>query len=317
LNCNGKVEKPINPAGFPGERTGFDNLASSSCRQFVMEGTELFEAIDELIEEHEWTDDAVSEVGDYLDNRFKEDHEESFLLKIIGKERKETYYSKLLTFVFANSPEIAQEFMKKIYGENVNVKALTGVYNEKYNIDVCFTYLDSGDEEHLVVIENKIDASFTDEAQKDLDKFFTNQADQNYVQEIKTEFADEQKNDGTKNKNQLTKYYLISRVLAKKSEIKEENVHYIVLAPEYKTAFLDKEKNDYYYGEKYKVVSYKALKEAIDTIINDNKCEYNKLDDDIKDITIQFNRSIWPYISDSCSYYQRVMCNRFARATKK
>ncbi len=313
------VQKPKSLKTFTRDDEKFDNLSSSSCRQFVIEGTKLYNSFEDLIgEDSEWEIDRTQTLKEYINSyEYKKDYEESFLLKVIGKERKETYYSKLLTFVFANSLEIIEKFLKNGLDMDVKIKKLTGIYNEKYNMDVCFTFIDENEAEHMVVIENKIDASFTPAGNKSLIDYF-NKSDSELVTTVEEEFEEyKTKHSNISDENQLTKYYLISRVLSNKSGIDAGNLRYIVLAPEYKKDYCEKEKEKYYYGESYTVISYSKLKDAIDEVIN-NKCSpFHSLRDDTKDIIVQFNRSLWPYIGDSCSYYKRIMCNRFARAAEQ
>ena len=120
-----------------------------------------------------------------------------------------------------------------------------------------------------------------------------------------------------KRENQLTKYYQIGTVIAKSRGIDLNHIHCIILAPEYKQGFCERDKENYYYGEKYAVSSYKLLKDAVDAIINNPNAVYQQLTKDIKAVIEQFERAIWPYISDTYTYYKRTMSNRFARITKE
>ena len=239
LTKNSEVKKPKEPIEFYPDSLNnkFQNLTSSSCRQFVMEGSKLFNDFKTLIDDQKWENDDAPTLEEYINKSIETDYEENFLLKIIERDRKETFYSKLLTFTFAHSTEIFEKFLdaSKIY-PNLEVEKLVGIYNEKYNMDLCLMFEDKKKSKHMLVIENKIDADFTKEGLKKFDSYFKNDKE---VKEVQKEFEYYKKEiTDPKDENQLTKYYLISHVLAKKEHLKYENIKHIIIAPEYKTEFL-------------------------------------------------------------------------------
>ena len=320
------VKKPTSVKTFPTRDENnhvaaeFANLASSSCRQFVIEGTNLFNAIERLIgnDDNEWTSDVANTLGDYItSSNFEDDYEENSLLKIINEETKETYFSKLLTFVFANSKEILQKYCSINDIAFPEIKAITNIYNEEKNMDISLTFIDSNDDEYFLVIENKIHAPFTPEGTKQLQDYFSAGKYQKIVESVNDEFESYKVGNANKQYNQLTKYHLIASVIAKDLGIDSQNVKYLILAPEYKQDYYDNEKLNYYYGNDYQVTSYKSIKEAIEEVKNDQNADFQNLLEDLKDIIIQVSRSIWPYTSDSYTYYKRTMTNRFARSAKK
>lgn len=312
LNKNGSVMKPKTEKKFSLKDSGFSNLSKSSCRQFVMEGTTLFDSIDKIVKnENDWEIEAPLLLEEYIKSEdFKNDNEEDFLLKIINSDAKEIYYSKLITYALANSLSIAEDFCKKFIHNDIKVKQITNIYNEKYNMDISFTFIDENNDEHLVVIENKINAKFTDDGVKNIASFFSKK-DTSNINKIAKALKELKNQQNNLQSNQLTKYYQIAHIIADKENIKDCNIHMIILAPEYKINFCSYEKDKYYYGNKYKVISYKDLKKSIDI------CQNDKLSTPVKDIITQLNRAIWPYTSSSHLQHKRIACNRFAKESIK
>ena len=113
------------------------------------------------------------------------------------------------------------------------------------------------------------------------------------------------------------RYYNIASVLylnmTGEDNIDVEKMHFLILAPEFRVKELEGKKGNYYYGECYDVVSYQSLKEVLDENISEGLYDNN---DALKGIAVQFSRAIRQYASDNCTYYQRKMISRFAKAVK-
>lgn len=332
---NGIVLVPKNeiPVFQPKGDQRFNNFSSSSLKQFsIFEGTALYNAFYEIINDKkiQWVEENPKTVEEYISGEkgdYKNDTEEAFLLKIIDRDKRETFFSRIIEFLFANSKEILSNFIKSVYNSTIAVKEVSGVFNEDKNIDVKFTFFDMNGTEHLVVIENKLYAEFSDNQKKSLAEIFgvsnkneaKNEALENRIDIVEKAF-DDYKVGKEKESNQLTKYYKIANVnyLNMYPDTtpgqNSSKLHFLILAPEFRVKELKAKKDAYYYGEFYDVISYKLFKEVLDSTIEAGACDN---DDPLKGIVVQFSRAIRQYSSDNCTYYQRKMMSRFAKAVEQ
>ena len=307
-----QVTKPGKEIIFKTDEEPSQSLTGFSCKRMLIEGTSAYNFIhDKVKEKNIWAKEKNQTLGEYIKSKaFKYDEEKENVLNILNKDRKETFFTLLIGYCFKHSKDIFASLFKKAFQEsNITIENIEEVNCEKYNIDVSVYFKDQNEEIHLLVLENKIDADFTKKGEKDIEAFFNDESE--YITEIKEEFED-LKRRKTLEENQLTKYYKIAKVIGRKKGIKSNNIHFLILGPEYRKGYCELKRKEYYYGEDYKVVSYKDLYEAI------SKCENNKaLKTDVKDIIKQLKLSIWPYINDSATYYKRRMKYRFARVAQE
>ena len=280
------------------------SFTRSNCRQFVLEGTKLFDDLDKIINKTKWCEEKNQKLGDYkTSDDFKIDMamEKEYVLKTIQEPNHETYFSKLITFMIENYKDITNDFL-----DLKGVQKILSVQNEDFNIDILFTFEDKNNEKHLVVIENKIEANFNDINKKEIKNFFNDIKLDEKSKNLLSSYDNEYKN--CSNKNQLTKYFYITQILAKMRGVKKENIHYFILAPEYKKNHYDNVKNSFCMGDKYKVISYKKLSNEISKYLGgiSNSSQ--------KEVLTELYKAIQPFTSDYCSYFSGIAKSRFANA---
>lgn len=283
----------INPKHDSSEKYSYEQLSKSSMKQYVFEGTTLFKNIKNKLDSISWIDEKPFNIGSsYV--------EEDSVLSIIGKEGRETYLSSLIAYTLQHSQEILKGFLE--CGES-DYK----VYREADNVDILVR-----GKQNIIVIENKIDAGINDGEKKQWEQFIS-QEDKNdtIIEEINKQYAncDEQK------KSQLQKYYNLALYYAKLDGFSEDeikcNIKCYILCPEYKTEFYNEEKKKYMAGEKYEIVSYKKLYEAI------SDAAIAILKEDKKGIIKDLKRTIKRYTIKQNDYYIEKICGRFAERVRR
>lgn len=280
------------------------SFTRSNCRQFVLEGTKLFDDLDKIINKTKWCEEKNQKLGDYkTSDDFEIDMamEKEYVLKTIQEPNHETYFSKLITFMIENYKDITNDFL-----DLNGIQKILSVQNEDFNIDILFTFEDKNNEKHLVVIENKIEANFNDINKKEIKNFFNDIKLDEKSKNLLSSYDNEYKN--CSNKNQLTKYFYITQILAKMRGVKKENIHYFILAPEYKKNHYDNVKNSFCMGDKYKVISYKKLSNEISKYLGGISSSSQK------EVLTELYKAIQPFTSDYCSYFSGIAKSRFANA---
>ena len=191
-------------------------------------------------------------------------------LKLIKKDKDELSISNILAY-FIDKVGI-KPFLKGCL-ELEDEKFFKDDYEllrEKHNIDISFF-----GKEHVVIIENKIDADITVDNKKKKDKFLTQVKDavEKYFEESKWDDVKIQINNFVGDKgdvSQLSKYYIyaIAYLLSKGIDIKniEDNIKCYLLIPEYSIGRFNANNEGYYksnrnfrFEEKYKRITYKKV----------------------------------------------------------
>lgn len=190
--------------------------------------------------------------------------------KLIRKDKDELAFSNALAYFIQKCG--IDVFLSQCL--NLTDSFLTDEYvllREKNNIDISFF-----GENHVVIIENKIDAYITadrrktknNQIKKSVDLYFPDQnsAGQSNIESILTSFTNRYYGEAS----QLSKYYLyaVAYLLSKGMDITqvEEHIHCFLLVPEYaKKQF--KQNNEGYFvsdfllSDKYKLLTYKDISE--------------------------------------------------------
>ena len=260
-----------------------EQLSKQSMKQYVFEGSKLFDNITKILENGDWEYDTPY---NFTDKFF----EEESVLSIINKENKETYMSSLIAYVIEQSHEI----LKNICG--VEGIGEYKVYREENNVDILVK-----SEKDIIIIENKINANITEGEQKRWDEFI-NGTKKNWklIEEINDEFP-----CGEGRESQLQKYYNLALYYAKEQGLSKGNVHCYILCPEYKKKYYEKERNTYKAGKMYTPISYKKLYDEITDQSIKGLQEYKQ------EIIHDIKRSIKMYTFLQNDYYMNKICGRF------
>ena len=258
-------------------------------RQYVYEGTSLYNTLKEKLEEITWVDDTP--------NSFQDDYkEQTSILRLIGKEERETYLSDLLAFVLVNSPKILKKFL------SIKDIGSYSVYREEKNVDLLIR-----GENAIVIIENKINAGFNDGEAKTWDSFISkNDKDEKLIKEINDE---DERIEGKV--SQLSKYYNLARYYAKRDGVNIDNVLCVILCPKYKKADYDISKKEYKRGEQYSTKTYGDILKTIEEVgLSDFEIEE-------QEIARDFMRTIKQYSLDQNTFYMDRACGRFVNRIKE
>lgn len=274
----------INP-----DKPNCEQLSKSSMKQYVFEGTTLFKNIEVKLRNISWTNEKPYNIeSSYI--------EEDSVLSIIGKERRETYLSSLFAYALQQSGEILKGLIKRKVDEYK-------VYREADNVDILIR-----GEKDIIIIENKIDAGINDGEKKQWEQFISEEdKKEDIIKNISAQYArsEEQK------ESQLQKYYNLALYYATLNNLSEDRIRCYILCPEYKSDFYNKEKERYVAGEKYAVISYKKLYDAIDDTA------IASLTEDKKEIIKDLKRTIKRYTIKQNDYYIEKICGRFAERIKR
>ena len=293
----GKITETEKGKEIRAPEKGYEQLAKASMRQYVFEGTALYEKIKDHLEKiNSWEEDKP------WNETYRE---EDSVLSVIGKSDKETYFSSLVAYMFQNAPEILKKFLGDIEIENYLV------YREENNVDILIR----GDK-NIVIIENKIDAGINEAQCKewsDLIKDDNNDKDKE-GDEIKKKINEERaKQEGQgKDTSQLDKYYSLALYYARKGRLPDESIRAYILCPEYKVSYYIDKKGSYINGDNYEVKSYKELKDYIE-----DRSLFSSLKEDKRRIIEDLGSAISPYAIKQNTYYMDQVCSRFFEEINK
>lgn len=275
-----KRPKTIGEKLFSYEDDGLEKLGHSTMRQFVFEGTTLYNKIEELLQSGDkWEDDEPIPFD-------KDCEEQDSVLGVIGKQERETYLSSLIAYAFKNSPSVLNDFL----GENITKPYY--VYREEKNVDILIRSKDK-----IIIIENKIEAGFSEGEKNWSDFIAKKEKDENTIKEV-----DSERYEGKK--SQLEKYYRLAKYYAKIQGLSDNAIKCYLLCPEYKKTFYENHKKQYAAGGKYEVVSYKKLLESLEKREDSLKEDKKRIIDDLK-------CAIKMYTFNQNTYYMEQACNRF------
>lgn len=280
-----EVKKPeiIGEKLFDYDMEGMESLSRSSMRQFVFEGTKLYNAISGLLN-NTWVDDAP------LSYNVSGAIEDS-VLSVIGKQDRETYFSSLIAYAFQHSPSILKAYL------DIDIGSYS-VYREEKNVDILIR-----SNNKIIIIENKIDADFSVGTKKWFDFIDEKEKDPDIIPRIDSlEFVGKT--------SQLEKYYRLARYYAEFQGLVSTDVICYILCPKYKEAFYNMYKEEYATGKEYQVVSYEFLAgclSAMEPTIRADK----------KGIIQDLQRAIKMYTFDQNTYYMDLATERFINRIKQ
>lgn len=287
LKEGGKVERPekIGENTFTYAEDGLAGKLVKEMRQYVFEGTNLYDAIESKLNKETWIDDKPNDfTASY--------QEEPSVLGLIGREERENYLSDLLAFILLNSPSILSEFL------NLRDIGAYKVYREEKNVDLLIR-----GENAIVVIENKINADFNEGEKKSWESFIKEAKDEEQIKDINK--ADSQAEGEP---SQLSKYYNLAQYYAekeKKETGKEITTHYFILCPKYKKEYYTKEKEEYKRGGEYTPKTYGELYTAME---NAGLKDFSPAG---QEIARDFMRTIKQFTFDQNTFYMDRACGRF------
>lgn len=284
LKEGGEVLKPetIGKKTFTYADPGLAGRLVKEMRQYVFEGTNLYDAIQKKLKEETWIDDKPKG----FTTRYQE---EPSVLSLIGREERENYLSDLLAFILLHAPSILKEFLS--LGDIGAYK----VYREEKNVDLLIR-----GEKAIIVIENKINADFNEGEKKEWDSFIKDKKDEALVKQINKEDEAVKGAD-----SQLSKYYNLAQYYGRKAKLSDNQIYYFILCPEYKKEYYTKEKNDYKRGGAYTVKTYNELYTAM------GKAELKEFSPAGKEIARDFMRTIKQFTFKQNTFYMDRACGRF------
>ena len=261
-------------------------LKGSTMRHFVIEGSTFYDNIIRKIEqENFWEKEIVPTLTTYMtENAHNEDNIPDSILGIVGRDTEETFYSDVIAYAISKSPVILNAFLQKV-GIQKNVDpGFYEVKRENKNIDILIKNNRNGNK-FIVIIENKITATFNSNELKTWDHFVESKSKNNeIIQDLENEKLSYERAHRDKNMNcQLSKYYLLARYISRLNDISDDDnsIKCLITCPEPYVDAYNSKKNDYSYGEKYIVCSYKMIAEAIDEVLSGN------LDQNLEDVEKQ------------------------------
>ena len=291
-------------------------LKGQTMHQYVIEGCSFFDRLCEKIDAITWEHEDVPTLDEYLNsNLSSEDNIPDTVLGVIDRLKRETHYSDLLAYVFSKSPIILNKFLEKA---GINNRVDPGCYEverEFKNIDI-FIKNNHADNKFLLVLENKIEASFSRDELNTWDSFVD---DKKRNEEIVSKLEDEKKeylntNHDKKMNCQLPKYYLLAKYIAKLNKVDSDDDHVkcFIVCPEQYVDSYNSSKNEYGYGEKYSVISYKTISESISEVLDNNLDHY--LEPFEISLIEEIQRSLAVHISKSNVLFVLRNRHRFARS---
>ena len=297
----GKIFKPkdVHEAiVLPGDELN-DFLKGSTMRHFVIEGSTFYENLITKIKKIGWEKEVVPTLNNYTKGDLKIDSTPDSIIEIIEKEHNELFYSDMLAYVFAKSPEILNFLLNKL---KINKNVDEGYYDverESKNIDILIKNKKENNK-FVIVIENKIKASINCDEKKEWDSFADEKTrNKEIIEEVNKEMLEYRKINHNKKINQLSKYYLLAKYISKFNKT-NKSFECILLCPESDVGFYDSEKENAVYGEDYKVCSYKLIFNVIDETI---KNAQNNLSDEEKQIILQIKNCLTPHINKINNFY--------------
>lgn len=191
------------------------------------------------------------------------------ILGIIGREKKENYYSDLFAYLFSKYPSALNAFLGKAGVEHRVDPGFYVVEREAKNMDILIKN-NKKNNQFLVLIENKVLATFNFDEKKKWDECISSDSRKKHkttIDELKEKDTEYRKSIAKEKGNkdsQLSKYYLLARYIAKINGFPDdEHVNCLIICPEAYVKAYDSKKGDFAYGERYKVCSYKVIDEAI------------------------------------------------------
>ena len=247
---------------------------SSSCRICNITSTDesLLKDIINNIINHKIPCDKLQTMANTKLN-FKEENYFSFL----GVEKNELQYSnaivKLLNFKKDGKMSFLNELFKESIIKNTAVNNDFEVLREEKNIDILFRNLDPKDGK-IVIIENKIDASLTlsdkgSDINTQASKIFKDVFDKT-SKNSSNDDADNLKG----NPSQLSKYYLYAVAWALKAgwdvdKINKDIICFFLCPEYYKEIYNEAFFNNYAFGNKYTLITYKNLLKVYENVFDD------------------------------------------------
>lgn len=245
-----------------------ERLKGTTMRQFVIEGSPFYDDLIDKIKNIEWKEEDVPTFKEYEKTASKDDIPDS-ILGIIGREKKENYYSDLFAYLFSKFPSALNAFLGKAGVEHRVDPGFYVVERETKNMDILIKN-NKKNNQFLVVIENKVLATFNFDEKKKWDECISSDSRKKHkttIDELKEKDTEYRKSIAKEKGNkdsQLSKYYLLARYIAKINGFPDdEHVNCLIICPEAYVKAYDSKKGDFAYGERYKVCSYKAIDEAI------------------------------------------------------
>lgn len=161
-----------------------------------------------------WNEENTTSKIDLDEIHTYESHEG--FLSVIKKEDDELVISNLFAYIFNNKKDVFRDFVKEVLGIN-DFKINYFIAREKHNIDLLI-----GNEDSIIVIENK----------------------------IKSKINGEKSKSSGKKESQLSKYV---KIIEKNYSGKKQKFY--IFAPDYNQINLD----IYEDGEKYKIINYSQI----------------------------------------------------------
>ena len=243
-----------------------EELKGSSMRRFIIEGSSLYNKLKDKIDKLEWEEEQTSTAKDYI-KTIDKDYIPNSILGIVDQTNKETYYSDLISYAFAKSDVALNKFLEKCGVGLIVDRGKYTIERENKNIDI-FIKNSMENNNFLIVIENKINADFNKNEKKEWKTFVNKSKKENkLVDDLEEKFKEHQNKNPNQQKGQLTKYYLLANYIANKNGIPDDKICFLIVCPRSNVKTYEKDKNDYLYGEKYEVKSYKLIKESIEEAI--------------------------------------------------
>ena len=283
FKTEGQCKKPENIGDKLFQYDDFTTPLCKMMRQFIIEGTELFKAIEKIIEDSNF----INETPLSFESEFPE---ENSILSIIGRKERETYLSSLIAYLFQCAPKVIESFIECKLGNYT-------IYREEKNVDILVR-----SEDKIIIIENKINAAVNEGEKKEWDELINSkEKNTELIKEINKLIPDDLK------PSQLQKYYKLACYYARLQSLDIQDVQCFLLCPEYKKSHYDITKEKYAAGDKYTVKSYKELYEAI------TELNLNGLSEFKKEIAHDIKRTIAGFTQNQNTYYMDMVCGRFAR----
>lgn len=281
-------------------------LKGSTMRHFVIEGSTFYDNIIRKIEqENFWERESVPTLAEYrTKNAHNEDNIPDSIFGIVGRDTEETFYSDVIAYAFSKSPVILNKFLDKV---GIQKKVDPGFYEvkrENKNIDILIKNNRNGNK-FIVIIENKITATFNSNELKPWDHFVNaNSRNREIIEKLENEKRIYERDHRDKNMNcQLSKYYFLARYISILNNIPDDDntIKCLITCPEpYVDAYKSK-KDNYGYGEKYTVRSYKMIDEAINEVLSGNLDQ--NLEDAEKQTILEVKKCLAPHTSKTNVLY--------------
>ena len=264
----------------------FNGISECMRRYIEVESRET--EINKLLSDEEiWKQ--LSKDNKEIINEYKELPKPEFnFFKLIKKDKDELSISNALVYYIEKIEK--NKFLEKCLGLEVAKDFLGDDYElkrEQDNVDILFL-----GKEHVVIIENKIDADITKDGktyekqiENALKNFDFNENDKETIKKLLKNKCESEDNKG-KVATQLSKYYIYAIIYLcnKKIENKEtiditkieENIKCYLLLPNYSLKIFSKSENKCYisnnlFSEKYKIITYERVFNFFDeNVVEDN-----------------------------------------------